>query len=362
MAQNRPPQNRHSKFGNPKGSKRKHTDSKDRDALQSDSENDRPQKRWGDSKRRAKQGLKSDPRNAGNKFSGDRQHRPFVKEDSKPTPPAVVDTRTLEQKQSASKFKNQKHFGPKIDKSEEYKALAKTKLESPDKTNQYKMRRQSEAKELGSQEAQERIADILYNHDIKDLNHEVLGKLTKFFFLLLEEQSSHNSTRLRTLREVAIKHYVDCLIVPTIVKLNFPLLDVGTGPGFPGIPLKILYPNDQIILAEGVQKRVEFLKRVREILKLEKLDIIGRQVNADFLYPVPAVITRAFAEVSETMNQVQNCLQKGGKLFLMKGPNVDPEISKAKAMWGTKFKLLEDKPYVLPHTPHERRLLVYEKL
>ncbi|HEX4923352.1 MAG TPA: 16S rRNA (guanine(527)-N(7))-methyltransferase RsmG, partial [Bdellovibrionales bacterium] len=227
---------------------------------------------------------------------------------------------------------------------------------------QFKTRRQSEAKPLSFQEAHDRIADILYNHDLKNLSADTLQKLTKFFFLLLEEQSSHNSTRLRTLREVAIKHYVDCLIVPRIVKLSFPLLDVGTGPGFPGIPLKILYPDEQIILAEGVQKRVEFLKRVREILKLEKLDIIGRQVNADFMYPVPAVITRAFAEVSLTLSQIQNCLQKGGKLYLMKGPNVGPEIKEAEEQWGTKFRLIEDKPYTLPHTPHERRMLVYEKL
>ncbi|MEQ1878372.1 MAG: 16S rRNA (guanine(527)-N(7))-methyltransferase RsmG [Bdellovibrionia bacterium] len=227
--------------------------------------------------------------------------------------------------------------------------------------NQYKTRRQSEAKTLSSKEARDRIADILYNHDFKDLDEDTLAKLTKFFFMLQEEQSSHNSTRLRTLREVVIKHYVDCLIVPRIVKLKFPLLDVGTGPGFPGVPLKILFPTDQIILAEGVQKRVEFLKRVREVLKLEKLDIIGRQVNSGFEYPVPAVITRAFAEVSETMDQVQNCLQRGGLLYLMKGPNVDPEIARAREAWGKRFKLVEDKAYVLPHTPHERRLLVYEK-
>jgi 16S rRNA (guanine527-N7)-methyltransferase len=227
---------------------------------------------------------------------------------------------------------------------------------------QFKTRRQSEAKSMSFTEAHDRITDILYNHDFRDLEPEVLTKLTKFFFLLLEEQQFHNSTRLRTLREVAIKHYIDCLIVPRIVKLTFPLLDVGTGPGFPGIPLKILFPSEQIILAEGVQKRVEFLKRVREILGLEKLDIIGRQVNADFMYPVQGVITRAFAEVSETLSQVQNCLQKGGKLYLMKGPNVDPEIIRAEKVWSGRYKLIEDKAYTLPLTPHERRMLVYEKL
>jgi 16S rRNA (guanine527-N7)-methyltransferase len=227
---------------------------------------------------------------------------------------------------------------------------------------QFKTRRQSEAKELPFTEALERLSDILYNHGLEDLSPEVRTKLTKFFFLLLEEQKSHNSTRLRTLREVAIKHFVDCLIVPLQVKLTFPLLDVGTGPGFPGIPLKLLFPKEKIILAEGVQKRVEFLKRVREILQLEELDIIGRQVNENFQYPVPAVITRAFAEVSDTMSQVQNSLQKNGTLFLMKGPNCDSEIKEAETKWGHMYRLEKDVPYELPHTPHLRRMLVYKKI
>jgi 16S rRNA (guanine527-N7)-methyltransferase len=242
------------------------------------------------------------------------------------------------------------------------KANGKSNSDQPNASQGFKVRRQTEAKRLTYQEASERISDILFNHGLKNLSNDNLVKLTKFFFLLLEEQQSHNSTRLRTLREVAIKHYVDCLIVPQFVELKFPLLDVGTGPGFPGIPLKILFPNEPIILAEGVQKRVEFLKRVRELLKLEKLDIIGRQVNENFQYPVPAIITRAFADVSDTLGQVKNCLQTDGHLYLMKGPSVDPEIARAKELWGKSYELIQNVAYELPNTPHQRRLLVYKKL
>ena len=63
------------------------------------------------------------------------------------------------------------------------------------------------------------------------------------------------------------------IIILKHTKLQFPLLDVGTGPGFPGIPLKIVFPNEQIYLGEGVQKRVEFLKYVREELQLPNLKI-----------------------------------------------------------------------------------------
>jgi 16S rRNA (guanine527-N7)-methyltransferase len=211
-------------------------------------------------------------------------------------------------------------------------------------------------------QADDRIRDIFFNHGFEDMPHDTRHLFTQFFFELMEEQKHHNSTRLRTLREVVIKHFVDSLMVLKVVKLEFPLLDVGTGPGFPGIPLKIMLPDDQIILAEGVQKRVEFLKKMRESLKLKKLDIIGRQVNEDFHYPVQAVITRAFAETADTLAQVINCVKTGGKVFLMKGPNVDAELKTAQKLWSSYFRLIQDVPYELPHTPHRRRMIVYQKI
>ena len=113
----------------------------------------------------------------------------------------------------------------------------------------------------------------------KDLPHEQRRQLAHFYTLLMTEHEHQNFTRLLNIRDVAIKHFVDCLIVSVLHPLQFPLLDIGTGPGFPGIPLKIKHPNDRIILADGVQKRVEFLKTVREQLILKSFDIIGCNIG-----------------------------------------------------------------------------------
>jgi hypothetical protein len=94
----------------------------------------------------------------------------------------------------------------------------------------------------------------------------------------MENQEKENFTRLLKLNDIGIKHFIDCLIVTELTKLKFPLIDVGTGPGFPGIPLKILYPSERIILAEGVQRRVEFLKDV-----LLKESFIKGQYSTAFL-------------------------------------------------------------------------------
>lgn len=151
-------------------------------------------------------------------------------------------------------------------------------------------------------------------------------------------------------------------MVPQLTKLTFPLLDMGTGPGLPGIPLKIEFPNERIILADGVRKRIDFLKTVREEMKLENLDLMGRNINKDFIYPVEGVITRAVKDVSLTLEDVSQCLTVGGRLFLMKGPNVDDELKFAEKKWSEYYDLKEDHAYNLPETPHERRLLVFEKI
>src|SRR6202453_464280 len=105
------------------------------------------------------------------------------------------------------------------------------------------------------------------------LTDEMLEQLAKFYKFLMDYNKKYNLTRLKTFDEVAIKHFVDCLYVLQHTDLPDPIIDMGTGAGFPGIPLKIAKPDIRIILVEGVQKKVEYLKELREHLGLKKLDI-----------------------------------------------------------------------------------------
>ncbi|MEN0058937.1 MAG: RsmG family class I SAM-dependent methyltransferase [Bdellovibrio sp.] len=211
-------------------------------------------------------------------------------------------------------------------------------------------------------EANDRLADIFRNHDFTLVNHEQRLQLAQFYRLLMLNQEKENFTRLLKLRDIAIKHFIDSLIILQHTSLQFPLLDVGTGPGFPGIPLKILHPRELILLGEGVQRRVEFLKQVRTSLGLQKLDILGRNINRHCVYPVRGVITRAVEDIGNTLNNTMSCLQLGGRVYFMKGPGVDPEIQAAHREWSEYFKLVDNIAYSLPHTPHERRLVIYEKI
>lgn len=210
-------------------------------------------------------------------------------------------------------------------------------------------------------EANDRLADIFRNHDFS-CSHAERMQLAKFYELLMKNQENRNFTRLLKLRDIAIKHFIDCLILTDLVTLKFPLIDVGTGPGFPGIPLKIRFPKEKILLGEGVQKRVEFLKQVREELNLDNLDIIGRNINEHFVYPVNGVITRAVEDISNTLRNTMSCLQLGGEVYFMKGPGVDPEIEMAVKNFSEYYELIHNIPYDLPKTENHRRLVVFRKI
>lgn len=233
---------------------------------------------------------------------------------------------------------------------------------SKDSPQELRGRHKKPEKIFSLEEANDRIADVFRNHQFNGVSHEQRKQLAHFYQLLMSTQEKENFTRLLKLRDIAIKHYIDCLIVPQLCELQFPLLDVGTGPGFPGIPLKIAFPHQRIILAEGVQRRVEFLKKVRAEMKLQNLDIIGRNINPFCAYPVNAVITRAVEDIRNTLGNVLTCLQLGGKVYLMKGPGVDPEIPLAHKEWGEFYQLEKDIAYTLPGTTYDRRLLIYKKI
>lgn len=211
------------------------------------------------------------------------------------------------------------------------------------------------------EETNNRLADIFKNHGFS-CSHQERQKLARFYILLMENQEHQNFTRLLKMKDIAIKHFIDSLVISELCKLQFPLLDLGTGPGFPGIPLKIRFPDEKIILAEGVQKRVEFLKATRENLNLSNLDIIGRNIDDQFVYPVNGVITRAVEDIPNTLRNVLNCLQLGGKIYFMKGPNVDPELTMIPEKLLEYYRLEKDIAYDLKHTENHRRLVIFKKI
>jgi 16S rRNA (guanine(527)-N(7))-methyltransferase RsmG len=189
-----------------------------------------------------------------------------------------------------------------------------------------------------------------------------LNLFWQFHLRLRERNRESNLTRIHSFPDVVVKHFVDCAMAGTLTVLPSPLMDLGSGGGFPGIPLKILHPEVRIVLAEGRRLRVEFLEEVRRCLRLTDLHIYGKQVHSGHEEPVGGVVTRAVERAERTLRRVSGCVVRGGRVILMKGPNCDGEMREAERGLGESYRLVEDHRYVLPSTDHKRRLLVYQRL
>lgn len=195
------------------------------------------------------------------------------------------------------------------------------------------------------------------------LSGHQLEQLWKYHQLLRKRNDDRELTRIVGFEPMVIKHYIDCMILGQFWKLPSPIVDVGTGAGFPGIPLKILFPQLNMILAEPRPKRITFLSEVIKELNLHNINIFEHKVvSRSFTVPVKAVITRAVETMDKTAMRTSAALEVGGQLIFMKGPNADDELREMARRFGTEFKLILDQAYVLPQTEHQRRLIVFEKV
>jgi 16S rRNA (guanine527-N7)-methyltransferase len=112
-----------------------------------------------------------------------------------------------------------------------------------------------------------------------------------------------------------------------MVELPSPLLDIGTGCGFPGVPLKIAHPDLEVVLAEKRQKLIRFLNILCSTLQLAGLEIYPHNVGRQFRRPIRGVVTRALESMSGTLRRVYYFLPPGGKVFFMKGLSGADELA-----------------------------------
>ncbi len=206
-------------------------------------------------------------------------------------------------------------------------------------------------------------ADIqnIFSQSGFQLSARQLDQFSKFYDLLIEYNDSLDLTRLRTFEDIIIKHFIDSIYFSKYIQLPSPILDVGTGAGFPGIPLKILYPELTLILAEPRKKRAGFLSLVVQDLGLEDVEIYPHMVTEKSFFSANGVITRAVEKIDETLSRVSHFLDNGGMVFFMKGPEADSDLKAVSEKSRRSFALELDREYALPATDYQRRIIVFRK-
>lgn len=197
-----------------------------------------------------------------------------------------------------------------------------------------------------------------------ELTEAQVRQLWTFHQLLRERNADGDLTRLRAFESMVTLHYVDCIYVAQKLgaKLPSPLLDIGSGAGFPGIPLKIALPDLELILAEGRVRRIEFMNDAIELLDLKHIQTWHGKVWTQFPLPVQGTISRALEKIPVTLQRVRHFVPPGGLCVFMKGPHCDDEIAEAKIALKNAFVLEDDLAYRLPFSTHDRRLVTFRRL
>lgn len=201
---------------------------------------------------------------------------------------------------------------------------------------------------------------LLYGCGIR-LPEPRLALLWQYHNLLRRYNPELNLTRIHRFKNMVLKLYADSILPAEFLELPSPLIDLGTGAGMPGIPLKIARPDLEIVLAESRGNRAEFLRTAAAELKLKGLSIYGHAVTPSYEQPAAGVITRAVEHMAKTLERISGCLEQDGLAVFMKGPGCDREISETMESTKGRFRLLKDIAYEIPDTPHRRRLVIFER-
>lgn len=182
------------------------------------------------------------------------------------------------------------------------------------------------------------INTLIKGLDVLNLNMEndELEKFKKYKELLLDWNNKINITAITDDEEVDIKHFLDSLTVLNTgyIQNGHKVIDVGTGGGFPGIPLKIVNSNCEVVLLDSLNKRIKFLNEVIEKLNLKGISSVhGRAEDygrdPEFREKFDVVISRAVASLNILSEYCLPFTKVGGYFIAMKGPVIKEEIIEA---------------------------------
>lgn len=201
-----------------------------------------------------------------------------------------------------------------------------------------------------------------------ELNQEQVKQFYHYMNLLLEWNQKINLTAIIEPEEIILKHFVDSLTIASYLPKNANLVDVGTGAGFPGIPLKIYRKDIKVTLVDSLNKRITFLNEVIQDLKLEKIETIHSRAeefgrNKKYREKFEVATSRAVANLSTLSEYLIPLVKQEGMCICMKGAEVEEEIQKAKkAIQVLGGKLVRKDEFCLPNSDIKRNIVVLKKV
>lgn len=201
-----------------------------------------------------------------------------------------------------------------------------------------------------------------------NLTENQIEKFYKYMELLLEWNKKINLTAITDEDEIILKHFIDSLTVLKYINENDKIIDVGTGAGFPGIPIAIMMPNVRITLLDSLNKRINFLNEVIRELDLKNIETIhsrsedcGKDIFFREKYDI--ALARAVANLSTLSEYLLPFIKIDGKMICMKGSNLEEELKNAEYAikeLGGEFVLKDE--FELPDSDIKRNIIIVEKV
>lgn len=214
--------------------------------------------------------------------------------------------------------------------------------------------------------------NYIFENALKELNislsKEQLGQFYKYMNILLEWNEVMNLTAITKPEEIILKHFIDSLTILKHIEKKDKIIDVGTGAGFPGIPIKIAFPETTILLLDSLNKRIKFLNEVISNLNLSNIETIhgraedyGRDKKHREMYDI--ALARAVAPLNILVEYLMPFIKKGGKCLCMKSFNIDEEINLSREainILGGKFISADE--MILPNSDINRKIIKIKKI
>ena len=201
------------------------------------------------------------------------------------------------------------------------------------------------------------------------LTDKQIEQFEKYYELLVEWNKVMNLTGITEFDEVMQKHFVDSVAAAKYAEMEKVnrLIDVGIGAGFPGIPLKIVYPHIQVTLLDSLNKRIKFLEEVVDNLGLTGIETVhGRAEDAakkaEYREQFDLSVSRAVANLASLTEYCLPFVKVGGKFVSYKSVSVDEEITQSKkAVYVLGGEIGKVEKFNLPESDMERSLVIIEK-
>lgn len=199
------------------------------------------------------------------------------------------------------------------------------------------------------------------------LDDSKISALMEYKSILLEWNQKMNLTAIEEDREVIMKHFVDSLSIMPFLKDVHNLVDVGTGAGFPGIPLKIAQPALEVVLLDSLEKRIGFLNTVISALQLKGISAVHSRAEdagsaPQYREKFDAAVARAVASLPVLLEYCLPLVKTGGIFIAMKGSNAEEIAGSRKALDILGGNIEEVKEFTLPDSDMQRSIIVVRKL